>query len=287
MKEPSVSIAVPASIVADVPSLQLKTYKIGQIARASAIYCVDQILVYVDRIYSEQKSDSQLICEILRYMETPQYLRKRLFPLSPTLRFAGMLPPLNTPHHPTENRLVSLKNGEYREGVVIKNHGGESLVDVGVERPLRTNVRIPTGERRTFRITRKDKEVLLEPTDASSIPEYWGYRTVELGEPLGVFMSRKTFDLYVLTSRLGSQIVASFKNLEEGIRRSRKILIAFGSPREGLREILAREGLNEKVADLNLNTIPGQGTLSVRTEEAVQGTLAIINVLIRKLAQDS
>jgi hypothetical protein len=69
--------------------------------------------------------------------------------------------------------------------------------------------------------------------------------------------------------------------IQNRLQKSKKILIAFGSPREGLREILAREGLDQSVADYNLNTIPGQGTLSIRTEEAIHATLAIINLLIR------
>jgi predicted SPOUT superfamily RNA methylase MTH1 len=284
MKEPKVSIAIPVSIIADVPSLQLKTYKIGQIARASAIYCIDEIFIYADCRYSEQKKDSLLICEILRYMETPQYLRRTLFPLSPELRYAGILPPLNTPHHPTESRLAFIKDGEYREGVVVKSDRNGSLVDVGVERPLKASESISPGKRRTFRVFKASKdEALLELADSSAINEYWGYKVVELRGPLGEFMRRRTHDLYILTSRLGLQIANSLKEVQERLQRSRKILIAFGSPREGLRGILAKEGLDEEAGDFNLNTIPGQGTSSVRTEEAVQATLAIINLLIRKM----
>jgi predicted SPOUT superfamily RNA methylase MTH1 len=281
MKEPRVSIAIPASIISDVPSLQLKTYKVGQIGRASAIYCVDEIFVYTDHSYSEQKNDSLLICEILRYMETPQYLRKRLFPLSPALRFAGVLPPLNTPHHPTENRLGFLRDGEYRDGFVVKSNRKESLVDVGVGKLLKTSESISPGTRRTFRIRKQSKEeVLIELVDSSTIREYWGYKVVELRVPLGEFMRRKTHDLYILTSRLGSRITDSLKELQERLQISRKTLIAFGSPKEGLKGILAREGLDEETGDFRLNMIPRQGTSSVRTEEAVQATLAIINLLI-------
>jgi predicted SPOUT superfamily RNA methylase MTH1 len=284
MKERRISIAIPASIVADVPSHQLKTYKLGQIARASAIYCINEIFVFADRDFREQKKDSTLICEILQYMETPQYLRRRLFPLTPALRFAGMLPPLNTPNHPTWNQLAQTRNGEYREGVVIKTDSSWSLVDVGLERPLRIFEAIPAGKRRTFRILKESKEVAtLELADPSAIQEYWGYKVTELRRPLGQFMRKRTFDLYVLTSRLGSPIADYLEEVQERLETASSILVAFGSPKEGLKEILAREELSEKAADFCLNTIPGQGTQSVRTEEAVQATLAIINLLIRKI----
>jgi len=57
-------------------------------------------------------------------------------------------------------------------------------------------------------------------------------------------------------------------------------LIVFGSPNEGIPEILARSGMNVSNAmDFNLNTIPGQGVETVRTEEALWGSLAVLNVL--------
>jgi predicted SPOUT superfamily RNA methylase MTH1 len=46
-----------------------------------------------------------------------------------------------------------------------------------------------------------------------------------------------------------------------------------------LNEVAAREGLRlEEVADFVVNTIPCQGTETVRTEEAVFASLAVFNV---------
>jgi predicted SPOUT superfamily RNA methylase MTH1 len=83
-----------------------------------------------------------------------------------------------------------------------------------------------------------------------------------------------------LTSRLGSSIDDLIEELVPKLQGSRRTLLSFGSPKEGLRQILLREGLDESVADYVLNTIPKQGTMSVRTEEAIHATLAIINLLI-------
>lgn len=54
-------------------------------------------------------------------------------PVHPDLKFAGMLPPLDAPHH-----LRSTEWFAYREGVVKSSkQGNGSLVDVGLEKVRR------------------------------------------------------------------------------------------------------------------------------------------------------
>jgi predicted SPOUT superfamily RNA methylase MTH1 len=61
--------------------------------------------------------------------------------------------------------------------------------------------------------------------------------------------------------------------------RAEHILIAFGAPARGLHEIAKDENLRlEDVSDFIVNTIPQQGTATVRTEEALLATLAIFNL---------
>lgn len=280
MELPRVCIAIPASIVADVPSLQLKTYKIGQVGRAAAIYRVHEIYVYPDHDYRKQEKEIELVTQILLYMETPQYLRRRIFPLSHALEYAGTLPPLNTPHHPTNSQLASLKDGEFREGVVATQGTDGSLVDIGVEKLLRTRVDIAEGTRGTFRVRREGEEVSLEPVDRSSPAHYWGYSVYGLQVRLGQFLKKRGFDLCILTSRSGLPVVKLAKELMSRLQNSKRILVLFGSPKEGLKQILSREGLDESIADYTVNTVPRQGTLTVRTEEAIHATLTIINALL-------
>jgi len=60
-----------------------------------------------------------------------------------------------------------------------------------------------------------------------------------------------------------------------------RVLIAFGSPRMGLAEIMRREGLSlDDSFDFVINTIPGQGCETIRTEEAIYSTLAAFNLLM-------
>jgi hypothetical protein len=55
--------------------------------------------------------------------------------------------------------------------------------------------------------------------------------------------------------------------------------LAFGAPALGLNEIVAREGLRlEDIVDFVVNTIPLQGTETVRTEEALIASLAVLNI---------
>ncbi|NIQ32167.1 MAG: hypothetical protein GTN80_00710, partial [Nitrososphaeria archaeon] len=152
------SIAIPASLVSDVPHLREKSLKIGLIGRAAAIFRVDEIIVFPDLFGVDQSRDANLIATILSYMETPQYLRKRLFKIKPELRYAGVLPPLRTPHHPLSDRTEHLTIGEYREGIVASSFKNRSLVDVGVERPvLVPNAQLPIKTRVTVRITKLGK----------------------------------------------------------------------------------------------------------------------------------
>ena len=75
-----ISIAVPASMVAEINNLRDKTIVLGQLGRAAAIYRVDQIIIYKD-----QPDESLLMKYILGYLETPQYLRKDIFEFRPEL----------------------------------------------------------------------------------------------------------------------------------------------------------------------------------------------------------
>jgi hypothetical protein len=60
--------------------------------------------------------------------------------------------------------------------------------------------------------------------------------------------------------------------------RAKSVLLAFGSPTRGLFEIARDEGINlNDTMDFVVNTIMFQGTETIRTEEAVLASLAILN----------
>jgi predicted SPOUT superfamily RNA methylase MTH1 len=97
-----------------------------------------------------------------------------------------------------------------------------------------------------------------------------------------IVRSRK-FDLKISTSRKGTDVREITHGLTKKWKSANHPLIAFGSPNDGIPEILARSGMNvSDIMDFNLNTIPDQGVETVRTEEALWGSLAVLNILEEK-----
>ena len=96
-----------------------KTVRAGVIGRAAAVFRVDRIVIYLDRHGVE--SEGEFLCQVLRFLDAPQYLRKRLFKLSPLLKYAGLLPPLRAPHHAVERDVEKMGRSSFREGIVVKS----------------------------------------------------------------------------------------------------------------------------------------------------------------------
>ena len=274
------SVAIPASLVADTPHLREKTYKIGLVGRASAIFRVENILIYPDMPRINQAIDAKLISAILTYMETPQYLRKHLVKLDPVLRYAGILPPIRTPHHPLQKPASQLKTGEIRDGVVVETGRDTSLVYLGIDRLATVPIKLLRGSRVTVKLQKIQDRVEGTIVPKREISIYWGYNVSVSNLPLGETIKEGRFDLVIATSRYGRDIGELLQELKKAWIDSTNALIAFGAPKKGLREILAQEGLKiEDVADFNLDTVPVQAVETVRTEEAVLASLAIINLL--------
>jgi predicted SPOUT superfamily RNA methylase MTH1 len=274
-----ISIALPASVVSDTPHLREKTSKIGLIGRAAAIFRVNEIIVYPDDPKTNQTAEMNLIALLLSYMETPQYLRKRLFKLQPELQFAGILPPLRTPHHPLNAKTRNLKIGEYREGVTLSKTNESLFVDIGVEQPaLILKQEAPIGKRVTVKVKKIDNRAEVEIADRNEIGEYWGYSIVVQRQPIGKILKSKRFDLVIATSRYGKPFAAVSAEIGERWKKACSILVVFGSPNQGLHEIVRDEDLKlENIVDFVVNTIPNQATETVRTEEALIASLAVLH----------
>ncbi len=279
-----ISLAIPASFVSDTPHLREKTFRIGLVGRAAAIFRIHEILVYKDLPNVDQTSDAELLALILSYMETPQYLRKRLFKIKPELRFAGALPPLRTPHHPLINRLERLTTEEYRDGAVVSSSKKGSLIDIGVEKPVfLQGIKLTPNTRVTVKVTKLQNQLLTTLANAEEIETYWGYKVTASKAPLGQLITKKNFNLIIATSRKGTPIMQVMDRLKTEWKTAEKILIAFGAPTQGLHEIAAQEHIKlGNIAHYIVNTIPNQGTETVRTEEALYATLAILNTLLQQ-----
>jgi len=273
------TMAIPASVVSDTPHLREKTSKIGLIGRAAAIFRVNEIVVYADNPKTNQSRDLDLITTLLAYMETPQYLRKRMFKIEPRLQYAGILPPLRTPHHPLNAKAANLKVGEYREGVVISETKEGLMVDIGVEQPaLLREKQFAVGKRVTVQIVKAGGQVEVQAV-SGEVPSYWGYTVTIERYSLKRLIEAGKFDLTIGTSIKGSNWASVAGEVAEKWRKAGSVLVAFGASTRGLYEIAEDAGVDlGELVDFVVNTVPAQGTETVRTEEALLATLAVMNV---------
>ncbi len=267
------SIYIPSSLTMESKDLRVRTLKVGSIARAAAVFRVDRIVVYRD----EEYDDSRFISQVLRYMDTPQYLRRMLIPRREELRHVGILPPLRTPHHPVNSKTSALKIGEFRVGAVVESVGSDkgAWVEIGVDRPvpLRANEKYAVGQRLNVRIFSLNP-LAAEPVDRREIHLYWGYETEVVESLEKTLGSRDAFVL--LTSRKGETLTPGLLQKVGKSGQKRDLDVVFGTPARGVDAFLSNSCMDRYCM---INTIPQQGTATVRVEEAVAATLALLNLV--------
>lgn len=265
-------IAIPDSCLIDSQSILDKSYKISQISRACSIFCVSRIIVYHDRSVKTDNMDKQIIETILEYLDTPPYLRKKIYPKMWILKHAGTLPPIKSPHHMTSIEMNKIKDGDVRFGFAIKQNGS-LYVDVGLEKLIRYKGS-QLGKKVLVRII-KNPQLVAEDISKDNVNGYWGY-DVHFADSLSAILA-DTKNALLMTSVEGASFTKHVDILMNKIRASRNFVVIFGSPKLGLRKILESENKKILSTDNFLNMFPLQGTQTVRLEEAILGTLSIIN----------
>jgi len=252
------AVMIPSTFSAEERSQLLRTYKIGELARAFTIFGVDRVVIYFDK---DEKVDSRKLGDyiklVLEYANTPQYLRKRLYPLEKEMRYFGVIPALRAPHHPLKHEKV-----RYRQGLVLE----DGSVDVGLDRPVRVGGKVREGE--VVNVDMERLEVVEKPSNG-----YWGYEVEWNGKGLEeeVKRLRKRY-VIVGTSRLGEDV----RKVKNRIRNENKdYLLVFGSPFRGLGEMV-----KENIFDYMVNFVPDQNVKTVRVEEAIFISLGIMNVIL-------
>jgi predicted SPOUT superfamily RNA methylase MTH1 len=101
----------------------------------------------------QDMSTTEFFVKNLEYVETPQYLRKALFPKSAALRFSGLMNPLEGQHH-----LRGTEWCQYREGVIINRPVREakgSWVNIGLTKECQVDMQLQEGTRVTVRLNEK------------------------------------------------------------------------------------------------------------------------------------
>ena len=234
------------------------------------------------------------MARVLQYCECPQYLRRNFFPMHPDLQFTGLLSPIDAPHHVrAEDRC------KYREGVVLDKKGpsGTSLVNCGVRnRPVAIDRALTAGIRCTVEIDIKaygsasqiKGKVVSPSTPREDNGTYWGYTTRLADSITDVFSScpyEGGYDLKIGTSERGDSSVDDNSFALPTFKHS---LIVFGGV-AGIEECVDADenckipgSQSKSLFDRWVNTVPFQGSRTVRTEEAVIVSLARLSPFIAK-----
>ncbi|RSM14549.1 hypothetical protein CEP52_001172 [Fusarium oligoseptatum] len=288
----TVSVAIPSSILTNLATADQRMTQPGRIARALAVFSVDEVVVFDDSPlsarprhtdpngYTGDTDPCHFLTHILSFLEAPPFMRKTLFPLHPNLRLTALLPSLDMPHHPHPKEWIS-----YREGVTIAGQtstGSGTLVEVGLDQPVEIQEEIPSKTRITLKF----------PDDETQYPEpvhpaaprteggyYWGYTVRKANSLSGVFTEspyENGYDISIGTSERGVPASKAFPPTKRV--NFNHLLIVFGGPRglefasmndEELSSMDIQGSKTKELFDHWINVLPNQGSRTIRTDEAV------------------
>jgi len=277
------TLLVPSSIIREAEDKREATRKLGYVARAATVFRADRLLIFPDR-EGERRWGEEFVRVVLQYAATPPYLKREVWGQRDELQFAGILPPLRVSSQTVADPAVSVTH----QGIVTKvGSEGRVRVNCGLQHPISLmvppNMATPAeGERVTVRISSR------EPVRARLVDEAPPGFDVEctdlsdaLAEESGLRIATSAYGEELSHGRLGDLL----PQLADGAT------VAFGSPGRGLPEILGiePEAVSAAVAagdhvdsdpgfDRWLNTIPRQGSETVRTEEAMFASLSCLTL---------
>ena len=291
----TLSVALPGSILENAQSPELRTYLAGQVARALVIFNVDEVVIFDESPKKIVRNDefkgstkatdpNILFARILQYLECPQYLRKYFFPVHQDLKYAGLLNPLDCPHHMRMDDIMPYREGVTLERPVKKGEG--SFVNIGMRKELKLDKHLKPGIRVTVEMEPNDTDTFdkkkylkgksvspATPREKSGI--YWCY-SVRLANSFGAVFTQspysKGYDLIIGTSKRGKPV----EELE--LSSYKHGLIVFGGLKGLEQSLESDENLMgsevEQLFDHYINSCPNQGSRTIRTEEAILVTLS-------------
>ena len=273
------TVLIPSSLTRETEDMRMATLKIGYIARAAAIFNIDRLCIFPD-LPGEGDLGMEFISTVLGYAVTPPYLRKEIWGQRPELAYAGVLPPLRILPQAGSG---SEDSESLRQGIVTQV-GPDNRVWVicGLQNPISltipTNMDIVEGQRVSVRISSEKPVRARLLTD--SIPGILVENT-----DLESALERNDAGIRIAASRYGTLL--ENKNLDGLITRVKRegMTVAFGAPGWGLPTILGLDPIEILEPDIPgpkfdcwLNTIPNQGSETVRTEEAMIASLALFSL---------
>ena len=294
----TLSVLIPSSIVDNAQSKELRTYLIGEIARTLGIFKVSEVIIFHDKLKDNSKDYINYFIKNLQYLETPQYLRKTLFPMSEDLKLSGLMNPLESQHHLRKDEW-----SPYREGCVLDRpvNGEYSWVNIGLNKDCKINQKLPPRTRVTVKLNESNFDPKLKYYTGTVVSmsepfikngTYWGY-VVRVCETYNDIFNnsiyKEGYDFIIGTSDKGE----NYRNANYEKKKDFKhCLIIFGgiSGIEGMmiddehNQINSKENISKNF-DLYLNTCMNQGLRTIRTEEAILISLAVIKPELDKIKE--
>jgi predicted SPOUT superfamily RNA methylase MTH1 len=128
-----------------------------------------------------------------------------------------------------------------------------------------------------FRVKTTSPDITLEIIRRSDVAKYWGYETRKIGSLIDVLKESEKM------TRIGfSKKAPPFDRLHDELSSTlastASVLAVFGGPERGIMELCENEKEDIKHhIDFWINTIPDQGTETVRLEEALFISLGLLN----------
>lgn len=201
--------------------------------------------------------------------------------MHPALRLAGLLPPLDMPHH--------VRRGEetpFRDGVVVSNniYDNTMSVDVGMDQPLTISGSAPDNTRVTVELQGRQAPRIVAPsypTESRGIP--WGY-SVRMAASISEALappSGEAYDMLIGLSERGTPYTSLPQ--PSSFPKYKRALIVLGGLAGLELTIEADDNLpgitaddSQDIFDLWVNICDAQGSRTIRTEEALGIGLAVL-----------
>jgi hypothetical protein len=269
---------LPDSLLENETTLMLKTLKIGAIARIFCIFRINDILFYDN---SGKTKDKKIIEDILNHLSIAPYLRK-YFPMSPLLKFSGILNPLQAPNHiGVKHEDVTYKEGIIKKTIVTSN-SIKYDIDIGMKKSEIINIStncgntLSEGEIVIVRINNNGSKIF--KLKGNNL--FWKFHFSFLLESLSSFIEKnKKNDTFIIgTTRYGEKInnKLNIMEIKTALDTGKKVELLFGPLKGSFKKYLIKGSDN---VDIWINFVPDQGTVTVKLEEAILSTLSILNTL--------
>ena len=312
----TVSILVPSSLVREAEDKREATRKLGYVARAATVFRADRLWVFPDPD-GERRWGGGFVETVLAYAATPPYLRKEVWSQRDELEYAGVLPPLRAVPRTGSgsNDSGSLRQGIVTEvgseGRVRVNCGLQHPLSLHTP----SGMEVEEGERVTIRISsRRPVRAKLVDRPLPGLDVGRMGLSAALGRSdAGVRIATSRFGEGLTVGRLGALsarverdgMTVAFGSPGRGLPEILDVDVDMEAERvaEGGDGTLPSTSQSQRDAgdeppsdavefesesesesdpperfDLWLNTIPNQGSETVRTEEAMFASLACLTL---------